>query len=91
MIKFPPRQRALPLYNVDQTPHTGAQRSALPSAADAPRRKRAKYEDVQLSNIRRSIAERLAESKRTNPHYYLTSEIVVDDLLRFKYANPQIF
>lgn len=40
------------------------------------------YEDIQLTNMRRTIAKRLTESKSTIPHYYLTSEIVVDDLLK---------
>lgn len=43
------------------------------------------YEDVPLSNMRKTIAKRLSESKRTIPHYYLTSEIFIDDLLRFFY------
>lgn len=41
--------------------------------------------DSELSNMRKVIASRLLESKTTIPHYYLTSEINVDALL--KYAN----
>jgi pyruvate dehydrogenase E2 component (dihydrolipoamide acetyltransferase) len=40
------------------------------------------YEDIQLTNMRKTIAKRLTESKSTIPHYYLTSEIVVNDLLK---------
>lgn len=40
------------------------------------------FEDIQLTNMRKTIAKRLTESKSTIPHYYLTSEIVVDDLLK---------
>ncbi|KAH7719958.1 Protein DLAT-1 [Aphelenchoides avenae] len=39
------------------------------------------YQDIPLSNMRKTIAKRLAESKSTIPHYYLTSEVVLDDLL----------
>lgn len=40
------------------------------------------FEDIQLTNMRKTIAKRLTESKSTIPHYYLTSEIVIDDLLK---------
>jgi len=42
------------------------------------------FDDIQLTNMRRTIAKRLTESKNTIPHYYLTSEIVVDDLLKVR-------
>ncbi|KAI1719099.1 2-oxoacid dehydrogenases acyltransferase (catalytic domain) domain-containing protein [Ditylenchus destructor] len=42
------------------------------------------YQDIQLSNMRRTIAKRLTESKSTIPHYYLTSEIIVDNLLNVR-------
>uniref|UniRef100_A0A915EK79 2-oxoacid dehydrogenase acyltransferase catalytic domain-containing protein n=1 Tax=Ditylenchus dipsaci TaxID=166011 RepID=A0A915EK79_9BILA len=37
--------------------------------------------DIPLSNMRKTIAKRLCESKSTIPHYYLTSEILIDNLL----------
>jgi pyruvate dehydrogenase E2 component (dihydrolipoamide acetyltransferase) len=40
------------------------------------------FEDIQLTNMRKTIARRLTESKSNIPHYYLTSEIIVDDLLK---------
>uniref|UniRef100_A0A158R4L7 Acetyltransferase component of pyruvate dehydrogenase complex n=1 Tax=Syphacia muris TaxID=451379 RepID=A0A158R4L7_9BILA len=39
--------------------------------------------DIPLSNMRATIAKRLLQSKTTIPHYYLTSEIVIDDLLKY--------
>lgn len=39
------------------------------------------YTDMPLSNIRRVIAERLMESKRNIPHYYLTVDCEIDALL----------
>lgn len=41
----------------------------------------ASYDDVELSNMRKVIAKRLAQSKQTVPHYYLTTEIEIDQLL----------
>lgn len=40
------------------------------------------YEDLQLTNMRQVIAKRLLQSKQTIPHYYLTTEINVDELLK---------
>ena len=40
--------------------------------------------DIPLSNMRSTIAKRLLESKTTIPHYYLTSEIMIDDLLNVR-------
>lgn len=33
------------------------------------------YEDIALSSMRKTIANRLSESKQTIPHYYITSSI----------------
>jgi pyruvate dehydrogenase E2 component (dihydrolipoamide acetyltransferase) len=41
----------------------------------------AAFEDVPHSNVRRVIAERLSEAKRTIPHFYLTIDCDVDALL----------
>lgn len=40
------------------------------------------YEDAELTNMRQVIAKRLLQSKQTIPHYYLTAEINVDELLK---------
>jgi pyruvate dehydrogenase E2 component (dihydrolipoamide acetyltransferase) len=50
-------------------------------AAGGPVSSSKDFKDIPLSNMRKTIAKRLAESKSTIPHYYLTSEIVLDDLL----------
>ncbi|VDL83157.1 unnamed protein product [Nippostrongylus brasiliensis] len=42
------------------------------------------YTDIPLTNMRRTIAKRLSESKSTIPHYYLTSEINIDTLLKVR-------
>ncbi len=33
------------------------------------------YEDIALSSMRKTIANRLSESKQTIPHYYVTTSI----------------
>ena len=40
------------------------------------------YQDLSLTNIRQVIAKRLLTSKQTVPHYYLSVEIEVDELLK---------
>jgi pyruvate dehydrogenase E2 component (dihydrolipoamide acetyltransferase) len=44
----------------------------------------AKYEDVPLDGMRRTIARRLTESKSTVPHFYLVAECHVDELLALR-------
>lgn len=41
------------------------------------------YADRPVSSMRRVIAERLLESKTTIPHYYLTSKINMDSIIKF--------
>ena len=40
------------------------------------------FEDVQVSQMRKTIARRLAESKFTAPHFYLTMEINMDETIK---------
>ncbi len=44
----------------------------------------AEYEDIELSNIRKVIAERLLYSKQNIPHYYLNVECNVDRLSQLR-------
>jgi pyruvate dehydrogenase E2 component (dihydrolipoamide acetyltransferase) len=44
----------------------------------------ADYVDIPLSNMRRTIAARLAESKVQSPHYYLTIDIEMDKVLKLR-------
>lgn len=52
-----------------------------PTAAKPAVAGTAAYDDLPLSNVRRVIAQRLAEAKRTIPHFYLTIDCEVDALL----------
>jgi pyruvate dehydrogenase E2 component (dihydrolipoamide acetyltransferase) len=51
---------------------------AAPISTDIP------HEAVKLSNIRKTIARRLTESKQQIPHIYLTVDIRLDALLKFR-------
>ncbi len=62
----------------------GATRTA-PRAAPAPAAPaaagEAPYEDVRVSQMRKIIAERLTQAKQTIPHYYVTVDCEIDQLL----------
>lgn len=48
------------------------------------------YEVIPTSNIRKVIAKRLVEAKQTVPHFYLTVECEIDDLMKArKHMNDQ--
>jgi pyruvate dehydrogenase E2 component (dihydrolipoamide acetyltransferase) len=42
------------------------------------------YVDTPLSNMRRTIAQRLSQSKQDLPHYYLTVEISMDRVMKLR-------
>lgn len=44
------------------------------------------YEEVEISQMRKTIARRLAESKFTSPHFYLTMEIQMDEAIKAREA-----
>lgn len=60
---------------------TPSQAQAQPSFQGAAT---AQYEDIPVSATRRVIADRLLQSKQTIPHYYLTVECEMDELLRVR-------
>ena len=57
----------------------------VPVAAPAPAQiPDIPHESVKLSNMRKTIARRLTESKQTVPHIYLTVDIQLDALLKLR-------
>ncbi|KAK8043125.1 dihydrolipoamide acetyltransferase component pyruvate dehydrogenase complex, partial [Apiospora phragmitis] len=56
----------------------GAPASASPAAAS--------YEDIPLTNMRKTIAKRLQESTQNNPHFFVTSKLSVSKLLKLREA-----
>ncbi|RDB03107.1 pyruvate dehydrogenase complex dihydrolipoamide acetyltransferase [Runella aurantiaca] len=61
-------------------PAPQAEKSA-PAAAPAPV---GEYEDVPVSQMRKTIARRLSESLFTAPHFYLTMEITMDKAMELR-------
>lgn len=55
-----------------------------PAAAKAAVAPQGGYIDIPVSNVRAVIAKRLLESKTTIPHYYLTVECEVDNLMKLR-------
>ncbi len=42
------------------------------------------YEDIKLNGMRKTIAKRLTEAKQTIPHFYLTIDCEIDELLSLR-------
>ncbi|OTB03854.1 hypothetical protein M426DRAFT_321346 [Hypoxylon sp. CI-4A] len=60
-----------------KTATTSAGSSASPAAS---------YEDTPLSNMRKTIARRLQDSVKENPHFFVSSQISVSKLLKLRQA-----
>ena len=68
-------------------PAAEAPAAAAPAPAAAPQTPAsggAPYETVKLSNMRKTIAKRLTESKQNVPHYYLTLDCNLDKVLKLR-------
>lgn len=63
-----------------KSPSSGS--STLPGSA-APAAP-AEYEDIPVTNMRRTIGKRLTESKQQLPHYYLTVEVNMDRVMKLR-------
>jgi pyruvate dehydrogenase E2 component (dihydrolipoamide acetyltransferase) len=63
---------------------TAPAQSSAPVAAAAPAPEGVPSETVKLSNMRKTIARRLSESKQQVPHIYLTVDINLDALLKLR-------
>ncbi|KAG6042261.1 Component of pyruvate dehydrogenase complex, mitochondrial [Claviceps citrina] len=59
-------------------------KKALSSSATAA--PSATFEDIPLSNMRKTIASRLQESVQKNPHFFVTSTLSVSKLLKLRQA-----
>ncbi|EHA47987.1 dihydrolipoyllysine-residue acetyltransferase component-pyruvate dehydrogenase complex [Pyricularia oryzae 70-15] len=60
--------------------------SSGPAAAAAAGPAGALYEDIPISNMRKTIANRLKESVSENPHYFVSSSLSVSKLLKLRQA-----
>jgi pyruvate dehydrogenase E2 component (dihydrolipoamide acetyltransferase) len=67
------------------TPTAAAPATSAPApAAAAPQIPDVPHETSKLSNMRKTIARRLTESKQTVPHIYLTVDVRLDKLLALR-------
>jgi pyruvate dehydrogenase E2 component (dihydrolipoamide acetyltransferase) len=57
---------------------------ASAAATSAPAAPGADYEDVSVSNMRRTIGQRLTQSKQELPHYYVTVDVTMDKVLKLR-------
>ncbi len=46
----------------------------------------ATYEDIQITSMRKTIANRLKDSMNQNPHYFVTASVSVNKLLKLRQA-----
>ncbi|RDD62106.1 pyruvate dehydrogenase complex dihydrolipoamide acetyltransferase [Ferruginivarius sediminum] len=58
--------------------------AAGPSAKEQAEMFGMPYEEVSLSSMRKTIARRLTESKQTVPHFYLSIEVEMDELMKVR-------
>jgi pyruvate dehydrogenase E2 component (dihydrolipoamide acetyltransferase) len=69
-----------------QAPEPSAAQAAAEPDAEAVKRlyEGRAFEEVRLDSMRRTIAARLSEAKRTIPHFYLRRDIRLDALLQLR-------
>ncbi|XP_028323204.1 dihydrolipoyllysine-residue acetyltransferase component of pyruvate dehydrogenase complex, mitochondrial [Gouania willdenowi] len=70
--------KAAPAVAAAPAPVTAA---AAPTPAAAPA---GTFTDIPISNIRKVIAQRLMQSKQTIPHYYLSVDVNMDQVLELR-------
>jgi pyruvate dehydrogenase E2 component (dihydrolipoyllysine-residue acetyltransferase) len=81
--------------DVEGAPKTSSKRSGKPLAPMGTIDARAFYEEdsydeIPLNSMRKAIARRLTQSKQEIPHYYLTIDCVLDELLKVrKHLNEE--
>lgn len=75
---FVPSKAAPPSVAPAAAPAAPTPRAAAPAVAAVPT---GTFTDIPISNVRRVIAQRLMQSKQTIPHYYLSVDINMDQVL----------
>jgi pyruvate dehydrogenase E2 component (dihydrolipoamide acetyltransferase) len=72
-----PAQQAAPQAQPQPAVQDQAPAASMPAASDA-------YEEAPVSQMRKTIARRLSESKFTAPHFYLTMALDMDNAIAFR-------
>ena len=76
-----------------QSPATAAPAAATATVAQAPAftpNGQEGFTDVPLTQMRKTIARRLGESKFTAPHFYLTMEVNMDNAMQARTAMNEV-
>lgn len=63
---------------------TPAAAPSAPTPAAVPAAPAGTFTDIPISNIRKVIAQRLMQSKQTIPHYYLSLDVNMDQVLELR-------
>lgn len=70
---------------IDQDkPAKAATPAEAPPRAPAPAAAGSRYEDQRISQMRKTIARRLSESKYSSPHFYLTADVDMERAVAFR-------
>jgi len=77
-----PTPPLMPTPPMPSAPPQPAARAAPPPPPPPPAG--ARYTDLDLSNMRRTIAKRLTESKQNIPHYYLSVDVNMDEVMALR-------
>jgi len=78
---FKPQAAAAPASTEQTSAPAKSEQASAPVKAFVPAGE-VSSEEVKNSQMRKTIARRLAESKFTAPHYYLTIEVAMDDAMK---------
>ncbi|MDX5423423.1 MAG: pyruvate dehydrogenase complex dihydrolipoamide acetyltransferase [Hymenobacteraceae bacterium] len=83
-------QRDIENFKPAAAPQKAAAPQAAPAPAAVPGAPAESYEEVNVSQMRKVIARRLAESKFTAPHFYLTMEIDMDKAIEARTSINEV-
>jgi pyruvate dehydrogenase E2 component (dihydrolipoamide acetyltransferase) len=82
-----PRGRIV-AHDIETAAQSGTGRAAMPAGPSAAQviamYRDTPYEEVPLDGMRKTIATRLVQAKGTIPHFYLTADIDIDNLLAMR-------
>jgi pyruvate dehydrogenase E2 component (dihydrolipoamide acetyltransferase) len=81
---FKPSSEAAPQKEAAKAPAAAQATQVIPGAPSDS------YEEVNVSQMRKVIARRLAESKFTAPHFYLTMEIDMDKAMEARVSINEV-
>uniref|UniRef100_A0A671VAC3 Acetyltransferase component of pyruvate dehydrogenase complex n=1 Tax=Sparus aurata TaxID=8175 RepID=A0A671VAC3_SPAAU len=77
-------EKGIDLAQVSAAAPTPAAAPAAPAPAAAPAAPAGTFTDIPISNIRKVIAQRLMQSKQTIPHYYLSVDVNMDQVIELR-------